>query len=178
MAKHIVKCSICGQMFNRDEIQAVRTSARRYAHAACDPDNTDLVPLVIKEANNSDYIKLMDYIKELFGDTANYAQIKRQLKIYINDNHYTYSGILKSLVYFYEVKGNSKDKANGGIGIVPFIYQDAYNYYYDLFVAQSRNQGKDVSEITSKVREISIRPPQRPIAKRFFNFLDEEVKYD
>ena len=103
---------------------------------------------------------------------------KAEIKEFTTEHNYTYSGILKSLVYFYEVKGNSKDKANGGIGIVPFIYQDAYNYYYDLFVAQSRNQGKDVSEITSKVREISIRPPQRPIAKRFFNFLDEEVKYD
>ena len=175
---HVVKCSICGQSFDRDKIQAVRTGARRYAHLSCDPNNTDLVPLVVKETDNPDYTKLMDYIKKIYGDKANYAQIKRQLKIYINDNHYTYSGILKSLVYFYEVKGNSKDKANGGIGIVPFIYQDAYNYYYDLFVAQSRNQGKDVSEITSKVREISIRPPQRPIAKRFFNFLDEEVKYD
>lgn len=175
---HVVKCSICGQSFDRDKIQAVRTGARRYAHLSCDPNNTDLVPLVIKETDDPDYTKLMDYIKKIYGDKANYAQIKRQLKIYINDNHYTYSGILKSLVYFYEVKGNSKDKANGGIGIVPFIYQDAYNYYYDLFVAQSRNQGKDVSEITSKVREISIRPPQRPIAKRFFNFLDEEVKYD
>lgn len=178
MSKHIVKCPKCGLMFDTNTIQAVKVSARRYGHATCYPDNTNLVPLVVKEANDPDYIKLMDYIKELFGDAANYAQIKRQLKIYINDNHYSYSGILKSLVYFYEVKGNSKDKANGGIGIVPFIYQDAYNYYYDLFVAQSRNQGKDVSEITSKVREISIRPPQRPIAKRFFNFLDEEVKYD
>jgi hypothetical protein len=46
--------------------------------------------------------------------------------------NYTYSGIHRSLEYFYEVKGNSLDKANGGIGIVPFVYQDAYNYYYSL----------------------------------------------
>lgn len=175
---HYVVCSKCGKRFDRDAVQAVRTGARRYAHAKCDPNNTDFVPLVIKETDDPDYVKLMDYIQKLFGDKANYAQIKRQLKIYINDNKYSYSGIMKSLVYFYEIKGNSIEKANGALGIVPFVYQDAFNYYYDLFVAQSRNQGKDVSEITSKVREISIRPPQRPIAKRFFNFLDEEVKYD
>lgn len=175
MAKHIVKCKICGQMFDTNTIQAVKTGARRYAHATCDPDNKDFVPLVIKEAQDPDYIKLMDYIKELFGNNANYAQIKRQLKIYINDNHYTYSGILKSLVYFYGIKGNSIEKANGALGIVPFIYQDAYNYYYDLFLAQSRNEQKDISEIGNKTKEITIAPPERPIKKRFFKFLDEVI---
>ena len=170
---HYVICSICGKRFDRDTIQAVKTGARRYAHASCDPNNKDLVPLIIKETEDPDYIKLMDYIKQLFGNSANYAQIKRQLKIYINDNHYSYSGILKSLVYFYQIKGNSIEKANGALGIVPFIYQDAYNYYYDLFLAQSRNEKKDFSEICTKTKEITIQPPKRPVKKRFFNFLNE-----
>lgn len=53
---------------------------------------------------------------------------------YIREYQYTYSGMLKALVYFYEVKGNNKNKANGGIGIIPFIYKDAYNYYYNLWM--------------------------------------------
>lgn len=175
---HVVICTKCGKKFDRDSIQAVRTGARRYAHAACDPDNTDLVPLVVKEANDPDYIKLMDFIKELFGDTANYAQIKRQLKIYINDNHYSFSGILKSLIYFYRIKGNSIEKANGALGIVPFVYQDAYNYYYSLFLAQSQNENKDIKEITTKVKEVVIPPPKVILPKRFFNLDDEEVEND
>ena len=172
---HYCICTKCGKKFDRDSIQAVRTGARRYAHAACDPDNTDLVPLVVKEANDPDYIKLMDYIKELFGDTANYAQIKRQLKIYINDNHYSYSGILKSLIYFYKIKNNPIEKANGALGIVPFVYQDAYNYYYALFLAQSQNANKDVIELTNKVKEVVIPPPEIKLPKRLFN-LDDEVE--
>ena len=171
---HMVICTVCGKRFDRDKIQAVKSGARRYAHQSCMPDG-ELVELPQKDP---DLVALEDYIQKLLGKEYNKARVNKQIKEFTTEHDYTYSGILKSLVYFYEVKGNSKDKANGGIGIVPFIYQDAYNYYYDLFVAQSRNQGKDVSEITSKVREISIRPPQRPIAKRFFNFLDEEVKYD
>jgi len=172
---HYCICTKCGKRFDRDVVQAVRTGARRYAHAKCDPDNTDFVPLVIKETDDPDYIKLMDYIKKLFGDTANYAQIKRQLKIYINDNKYSYSGIMKSLVYFYEIKGNSIEKANGALGIVPFVYQDAFNYYYSLFLAQSQNANKDVIELTNKVKEVVIPPPEIKLPKRFFNLDDDKV---
>ena len=54
---HYVICSICGKKFNRDVVQAVRTGSRRYAHASCDPDNKDLVPLEQKE-EDPDLIKL------------------------------------------------------------------------------------------------------------------------
>ena len=50
--------------------------------------------------------------------------------------------MLKALIYFYEVKGNSVEKANGGIGIIPWIYKDAYNYYYDLWMIKQRNKNR------------------------------------
>lgn len=172
---HMVICPKCGKRFDRDKCQAVKVSARRYGHATCYPDNTDFVPLA-ENQEDPELVKLKDYINQLFGKTANWAQINRQLKIYTTENNYSYSGILKSLVYFYDVKGNSVDKSNGALGIVPFIYRDAYNYYYDLFMAQSRNEKKDISsEMFTKTREITIRPPERPVKKRFFNFLNEVI---
>jgi len=170
---HCVKCSICGVTFDRDKIQAVKTGARRYAHATCDPNNKDLVPLLTKE-EDPDLTKLKEYINELYGREANWALINKQIKTYTTENKYSYSGILKSLVYFYKIKGNSIDKSNGGIGIVPFTYQAAYDYYYSLFIAQAQNQQKDVKGITSKIKEITIPLPQIRITKRFFN-LDDEV---
>ena len=155
-------------------VQAVKVSARRYGHATCYPDNEDFVPLA-ENQEDPDLVKLKDYINKLFGKSANWAQINRQLKIYTTENGYSYSGILKSLVYFYDVKANSVDKSNGALGIVPYIYQDAYNYYYDLFLAQSRNETKDFSGLFNKTKEITIKPPERPIKKRFFNFLNEVI---
>jgi len=172
---HLVICTKCGKQFNRDKIQAVRTGARRYAHAICDPNNTDFVPLVDEKQEDKDLIKLNDYINKLFGKSANWAQIKRQLKIYTTENHYSYSGIMKSLIYFFEVKGNSIDKANGALGIVPFVYQDAFNYYYSLFIAQSQNENKDIQNFVTKVKEVVIPPPEIKIPKRLFN-LDDEVE--
>ena len=171
---HYCICPKCGKKFNRDVVQAVKVSARRYGHATCYPDNEDFVPLAVNQ-EDPDLVKLKDYVNKLFGKSANWAQINRQLKIYTTENGYSYSGILKSLVYFYDVKANSVDKSNGALGIVPFIYQDAYNYYYDLFLAQSRNETKDFSGMLNKTREITIRPPERPIKKRFFNFLNEVI---
>lgn len=168
---HYVICTKCGKRFDRDKDQAVKDGARRYAHFECFPQG-ELVPLPQKDP---DLTALEDYIEKLLGKEYNPARVKKQIKDFTEENHYSYSGILKSLIYFYEVKGNSIEKANGGIGIVPFVYQDAYNYYYDLFVAKSRNENKDVAEITSKVKEITIRPPERPIKKRFFNFFGLEV---
>lgn len=174
---HLVKCSICGLQFDRDKIQAVRTSARRYAHATCDPNNKDLVPLEQKE-EDPDLTKLKDYINQKFGKSANWAQINRQIKIYTTENGYSLSGILKSLVYFYDVKANSIDKSNGALGIVPFVYKDAYNYYYSLFIAQSQNEQKDVAGIVSKVKEITIPLPKITLPKRFFNLDDDAEGVD
>ena len=170
---HNVKCSICGQPFDRDKIQAVKTGARRYAHATCDPNNKDLVPLLIKQ-EDSDLTKLKEFINELYGKEANWALINKQIKQYTIENKYSYSGILKSLNYFYRVKGNSVDKSNGGIGIVPFTYKAAYDYYYSLFIAQSQNETKDVKTIINKVKEITIPLPKIIVPKRFFNMDEDE----
>lgn len=172
---HVVKCSICGQSFDRDKIQAVRTGARRYAHLSCDPNNTDLVPLVIKETDNPDYIKLMDYIKKIYGDKANYPLIKKQIKKYTEEQKYSLSGILKSLVWFYDVKHNSVDGSNGGIGIVEYCYQDAYNYYLALFIAQQANADK---VLDNEIKEVTIAPPEMRGTKQklidFGEWLDDE----
>lgn len=167
---HYVVCSKCGVRFDRDKIQAVKTGARRYAHYDCVPTG-ELVPLPQKD---EDLVKLENYIKQLLGNNYNAARVNKQIKDFVNDYGYSFSGILKSLIYFYEVKGNSKEKANGGIGIVPFIYQDAYNYYYDLFIAQKQNESKNVAKIVSRIKEVIIRPPQIVLPKRFFNLDDDE----
>ena len=161
---HYVVCSVCGVRFDRDKIQAVKSGARRYAHQACFPQG-EIVPLPQKD---EDLVKLENYIQQLLGEEYNKARVNKQIKDFVAEG-YTLSGILKSLIYFYEVKGNSRDKANGGIGIVPYVYKDAYHYYYSLYMANIQNQKKDVKAITSKIKEITIPIPKVVLRKRFFN---------
>ena len=161
---HMVKCTVCGESFDRDKIQAVKSGARRYAHYTCLPEG-ELVPLP-NTVVDQDLVDLENYIKNLLGDDYNPARVKKQIKDYKTEYNYSYSGMLKALIWFYEVKGNSIEKANGGIGILPFVYQDAYNYYYSLYLAQLVNEEKDVNQYKTKVREIVIKSPsvaEKPI---------------
>lgn len=168
---HLVICTVCNKRFDRDKVQAVKSGARRYAHQTCLPSG-EIVPL---PQVDEELTKLIEYIQNLLGKDYNAARVNKQIKDFKEEYGYSYSGMLKSLVYFYEVKGNSKEKANGGIGIVPFIYNDAYNYYLNLYLANQQNINKDVKSYTSKVKEITIKAPIVEFSKRLFN-LDDEVE--
>ena len=171
MAKYCI-CKVCGVKFDREKIQAVFAGARRYAHQTCMP-NGELVPM---PQVDKDLVALIEYAKNLLGNDYNAARVKKQIKDFKEEYGYSYSGMLKSLVYFYEVKGNSKEKANGGIGIVPFVYNDAYNYYLSLFQAAQANKNKDLNKHVAHIKEIVIKPPKVQMKKHFFDFLEDDYE--
>ena len=173
MAKKMCKCAICGKEFDRNAVQAVRHGARRYSHWTCEP-NGELVPMENKIDPELD--KLNNYIIKLLGENYNAARVKKQIKDF-KEQGMSYSGMLKSLIYFYEVKGNSKDKANGGIGIIPYIYKDAFNYYKAIFIAKQTNETK-INIVNYKTKEITIKPPEIKIKKRIFDLSDIEEEDD
>ena len=55
-----------------------------------------------------------------------------------------YRGQLLTLKYFYEIKKNKTDKANGSIGIIPFVYAEAKAYY--------EKQAKKADEVAESIR--------------------------
>ena len=170
MAKHLVKCSICGEQFDANIIPYIKTSSRRYAHVSCKEKQDNEI-----SQEEKDKIQLENYIKHLFDIEKLTPKINKQIKDYTENYHYTYSGINKALIYFFEVKGNSIEKANGGIGIVSYVYKQAFDYYYALWQAQQKNIDKDIAAYEPKVIEVKISSPQRKVKKRkLFSFLDKE----
>lgn len=166
---HLVKCKICGIQFDRDKISCVQIG-KRYAHIECAEKQESE-----KTQEQKDLEALESYILQLLKIDFIDARIRRSINDYHTKNNYSYSGILRSLIYHYEVKGNSVSKANGGIGIVPFVYRDAYNYYYNLFLAQQQNTGKNIESYIPDEIEIKIFSPKRKqITRPRFSFLDEE----
>ena len=122
-----------------------------------------------------DKMKLEQYINKLFHTDYVDPRIQKQSKNYIKEYNFTYSGILKSLVYFYEVKQNPVEKSNDGIGIVPWVYKQAFNYYYAIWLAQQKNTDKTVENYIPKETEIIIpRPKPKPHKKHLFSFLDDK----
>lgn len=167
---HIVTCVYCKKKFDRDKIPFVQISTRRYAHKECSEQENQRL---FKE--EADKIALENYIIQLLKLEYITPRIRKQLNTYQEQYGYTYSGMHKALIYFYEIKGNSVEKANGGVGIIPYVYQDAYNYYYALWEAKQANKDKEIETYIPVEEVVRIPVPQRKLKKRkLFTFLDEE----
>lgn len=162
---HKVKCVICGGQFDRDKEQSTKKGAR-YCHQACYPEGELVpIPVSIKKGEDPDLKALKDYIQQLYKDKANWVLITKQIKDYHANDNFTYSGMLSTLKYFYEVKKGDPNASNGGIGIVKYTYQDAYNYYLKLFLANQANQGKNIKSFIPKEQVVVIQAPRSTMPK-------------
>lgn len=167
---HKVKCKYCGKIFDRDKVPFKQVSAQRYAHYECAvaAENS-------KKQEDIDKEELENYIKKLLNEDFISPRVRKQINSFIEQYNYTYSGMRKALIYFYEVKGNDKSKANGGIGIIPYCYKQAYDYYYSLWLAKQKNEDKDITTYVPQTKVVKIPVPQRKIRKRkLFTFLDDD----
>ena len=162
-----VTCAYCQKPMSKKDEDCVMIGNGKYVHKACQA--------LEEKREKTDKEQLEDYIKDLFGTTYIDPRVRAQIKKYVEEFNYTYSGIRKALIYHYEIKGGDKSKANGGIGIVPYVYEAAYNYHYQLWLAQQKNKDVEIELYTPKVKEIVIPRPERKVKKRpLFTFLDEE----
>ena len=117
---HNVKCAICGKIFNRDVIQAVKHGARRYSHFECEPDG-EKVPLA--NTRDKDLENLLEYIDKLFKGKQNHAKVNQSIKKFHNELGYSYTGIQKALIYFYRP-----------LFSVNLINSATSNFFYSIFV--------------------------------------------
>ena len=88
--------------------------------------------LELLNQQNDDRDALFFYIVKLFGKQSDEEPISKwnltQMQKF-RQQGYTYKGQLLSLKYFFEETRHSLEKSNGSIGIVPYVYQQAYAHY-------------------------------------------------
>ena len=165
----IVNCIYCKKPLSKIDSNTIYLSKNKFAHKECEEKES--------KRELTDAEKLDKYIMKLFHTDYVNPRIQKQIKNYITEYNFSYSGILNALIYFFEIKGNSIEKAHDGIGIVPYIYKDAYNYYYTLWLAKQKNYNKNIEQFIPKIKEITIKRPERKEKKRsLFTFLDEECE--
>lgn len=142
----IVTCGLCSQKFNRAAEGSEFIKGKWY-HKNC---------AIIKK----DKIKLDEYICKLFQLKAVGPVNNRMIKEFVEKRGYTYNGIYKALQYHYEVRKHGTDKAEERIGIVPFVYNDAQDYYnmIDSFIDK---RGKSAIVEKPKEIEINIHTPEK-----------------
>lgn len=169
---HRVKCSICGETFDRDKIDFIATAARRYAHKSCYEKQQG-------ELSEDEQYKqrIFEYVSKLFKNNYSKKRIEYQLEKMLKENReYTYSGVFKTLVYWYEVKQGDVAKSHYSINIVPYVYADAREYYRQMWLIEQTNADKNIEEYIPKTKMVTIKNPQRiqKVKERRFEFLKEE----
>lgn len=163
---HLAKCKYCGIQFDRDKEPWVEVSARRYAHKVCyekavgclSPEDK------IQKDEEQDLKKLENYIMVLFDESFISAKIRKQILDYRKTYGYTYSGMLKTLQWWFDIKKNPVENANDGIGIVPYVYKQACEYFYNLYLADIANE--DLKDYTPEIVEITIKSPRAEKRKK------------
>ena len=117
------KCLYCNKMIDLDIDNACKVGVgTRWAHKECYEKYFS--------ADDQWIDKLYSVLKVAFGN-YDFQKIERQRISYIKQG-LTNKDIYNALNYWYIVKNKSIEKANGGIGIVPYIYEDANEYFKSI----------------------------------------------
>ena len=66
---------------------------------------------------------------------------------------YSAKGLYFAILYFYEIKKGDKEKSNGGIGIIPYVYDEARKYWYER---ENRQHGI-VNHIEQQIKDAAAR---------------------
>lgn len=131
MATRQVKCPYCESKLSKEEAHEYK---KRYYHPHC-------FETWRMEAEHRK--ELIAYICDLYGIDVPTGMMLKQIKDFQEDYNYKTKGMELALRYFYETLDN-KVREGDGIGIIPFVYEDAKNHYIkQQRIAESINDSKE-----------------------------------
>jgi hypothetical protein len=155
-----VKCFFCSNNIDRQAEEYVQIQ-KRYAHKKC-ADEEEEDKKIRKEINS--------FVMELWNGDVNFALVGKQINQFQAEYNYTLSGILGTLIYSYNIKNLKPERAQG-IGIVPYYYKEARNYYKTI--EQGRINSSEILD-TKKIT-VCIYPPTSQIFKKINEIQLEEI---
>ena len=133
MRAHLVKCRICKECFDTNKLKEnadwIMPSRNFYYHKKCYDEWARKKNSVTDTADAELYFDASwKYLKEDVKIDPEFIRFQNQWKSCLKKGM-TAKGIYFSLRYFYEIKKGDKDKSNRGIGIIPYIYTEATQYW-------------------------------------------------
>lgn len=149
-----VKCPSC-EMLNDKEI-AVLYQNRYYCKTCFEQ----------KQQIKDHYKDLLDYICKLYNLQVPNGWILKQIKEYKEQFNYSYLGMKTTLHYFFEIQGN-EIKDDQGVGIIPFVYEEAKQFYIDKKSIKENSEKCDIKELQEKNCVIKVNPKNNPIKDRY-----------
>ena len=145
---HLVQCRICHYPIDinkeKENIDWIQPSKGWYYHKEC-YETWKAAPATDEEW----VLMIFDFLARDLKVNYNYFLCKQQIENFWKKQKINPKGIYFSLKYFYEVKKNPWEKGHGGIGIVPYVFDDAKAYWIQQeqkkrgFMKQMEQQAKE-----------------------------------
>lgn len=157
----VVTCGGCGLKFDRSAEDSEYIKSKWY-HRGC-------------AITKHEKMVLDEYICKLFGLKTAGPMNNILIKKFKEQMGYNYDGMLKALKYFYEVKKRSPNKSEERVGIIPYVYQEAQEYYQRI-EEQTRRVGNHALE--TKAEEINITLCSSPPEKKADNKNELDSLFD
>lgn len=140
-----VKCPVC-EIFNDKENTVYHNN--RYYCTVCFENQQ-------KEAQY--YKDLCKYICDLYEISAPTGWMLKQIKDFKDQYNYTYAGMKSTLKYFYELKQKSTPDGDAGLGIIPYVYDEARKFAIEKKLIKDSVDGLNVDEIIQKTKQINVK---------------------
>lgn len=145
----MAECRICKQIIDKEKDDWIMPSKNYYFHRKCYEDWKKSEPLVDEQWRSFIY----DFISRDLKVPYNYHMCEAQINKFMKEHKMTMKGIYFTLKYFYGVKKHDWNKGHGGLGIVPYVYNEACSYW----VAQEKLTKGIVADIERQMREATDR---------------------
>ena len=136
-------CRVCKAEIDKEKDDWIRPVRNYYYHRKCYHNWKNAT-----FENDEEYVDLIyDFIARDLKVSYDWWVCEAQRKKFLKEKM-TNKGILFALKYFYEVKHGDWEKGHGGIGIVPFVYNDSCAYW----AARERKSAGTIAEIERQMR--------------------------
>ncbi len=152
-----LKCPVC-ESYNYKE-EAIYYQKRYYCKV-CYENKT-------KESN--DYKNLIQFICDIYEINVPTGFMFAQIKNFKEQYNYTYKGMELTLDYFYNVKTDNTPDTDKGLGIIPYIYEEAKQFFIEKRNIKKNTEGIDIQGITNIVNVIHIKKSDQRVEKDYKN---------
>ena len=144
-------CRVCKKTIDKKSDDWIMPSRNYYYHKSCYADFKD----VKKDKTNEDYKHLIyDYLSRELKVSYEYYKIEAQINQFIKDGM-TMKGIFFALKYYYDKMGKEYWlKGYGGIGIVPYIYEESSRYW----IQREQEKVGTLEAIVAQIKKLEATP--------------------
>lgn len=140
----MAECRVCKQQIDKSKNDWIMPSKNYYYHRKCYEEWKQS-----NHANDEEYRGLIySYLAHDLKVEYKYWMCEQQMNKMIKEGR-TLKGILFSLKYFYGIRHGDWLKGHGGLGIVPFIYDEAAQYW----INREQRESGIVAGIERQIRE-------------------------